>query len=98
MPKPQHDPLTDVQVRALRSGTIPIDVRDGELRGLILTILPSGLKQFSVRYRFQGKQRRLLLGEYPSVGPEEARKRARRALSAVDDGRDPAGERRAAKG
>jgi hypothetical protein len=71
MPKPQHDPLTDVQVRALRSGTIPIDVRDGELRGVILTILPSGLKQFSVRYRFQGKQRRLLLGEYPSVGLKE---------------------------
>lgn len=97
MPRVHHDPLTDVQVRTLSPGAIPIDVRDGELRGLIVTVLPSGRKQFSVRYRFQGKQRRLMLGEYPGLTLAEARKRARRAQTVIDDGRDPAGERQAAK-
>lgn len=97
MPRAQHDPLTDARVRALTPGATPIDVRDGELRGMVLTVLPSGRKQFTVRYRYRGKQRRLLLGEYPAVSLAEARKRARRAQSAVDDGRDPAGERAAAK-
>jgi integrase len=64
---------------------------------LVLTVLPSGRKQFTVRYRFQGKQRRLLLGEYPAVTLAVARKRARKAQSAIDDGRDPAGERQVAK-
>src|SRR5205085_10366286 len=44
-----------------------------------------------------GKQRRLLLGEYPAVTLAVARKRARKAQSAIDDGRDLAGERHAAK-
>ena len=96
MARVEHDPLTDAQVRALKAGNMPIDVRDGGLRGLVLTVLPSGRKQFAIRYRYQGKQRRLLLGEYGSVSLAEARKRARRAQSAVDDGRDPVGERAAA--
>lgn len=62
-----------------------------------MTVLPSGRKQFSVRYRFRGKQRRFLLGEFPAITLAVARKRARKAQSEVDDGRDPAGERRAAK-
>jgi integrase len=74
-----------------------MDIRDGGLLGLVLTVLPSGRKQFTVRYRFRGKQRRLLLGEYPAVTLAVARKRARKAQSALDDGRDLAGERQAAK-
>src|SRR5258707_519744 len=97
MPRVQHEPLTDMRLRALTPGAMPIDVRDGELRGLILTVLSSGRKQFAIRYRFRGAQRRFLLGEYPAVSLAEARKRGRRARSAIDDGRDPAGERRAAK-
>jgi integrase len=92
-----HDPLNDKRLRGLRPGTRPIDLRDGEVRGLIVTILPSGRKQFSVRYRFQGRQHRLLLGEYPGTTLAEARKRSRRAQSLIDDGRDPVGERQAAK-
>jgi integrase len=70
--------------------------RDGS-SGLILTVLPSGRKQLSVRYRFGGTQRRVLVGEYPAVSLAMARKRARHAAAAIDDGRDPAGEQHAAK-
>ena len=97
MPRVQHDALTDQRVRALTPGTTPIDVRDGELRGLILTVLPSGRKQFSLRYRYQGKQRRLVLGSYPGLSLAKARIVARKQQSAIDGDADPAGERHTAK-
>src|SRR4051812_18962429 len=84
----RHSTLTDRTIRTLAAKETPSDIRDGGQPGLVLTVLPSGRKQFSIRYRFQGKQRRLLLGEYPSVTLAEARKRARRAQGALDDGRD----------
>jgi integrase len=93
----RHSPLTDRGIRALLSKGTPFDVRDGGQPGLVLTVLPSGRKQFTLRYRFQGKQRRLLLGEYPAVSLALARKRTRKAQSSIDDGKDPAGERQAAK-
>ena len=97
MPRVAHDPLTDRQVRTLSAGRTPIDVRDGELRGLILTVLPSGLKQFAIRYRYRGKQRRHVLGAHPGLSLARARKLARNAQTAIDGGRDPAGEQQAAK-
>src|SRR4051812_27279943 len=97
MPRPTHAPLTDQQVRALTGSQRVVDIRDGELRGLILTVLPSGVKQFTVRYRFEGKQRRHVLGSYPGLSLASARKLARRAQSAIDAGEDPAGDVRAAK-
>jgi integrase len=94
-PTPRR-PLTDRMLRNLRPQTSPVDIRDGSSR-LVVTVLPSGRKQFSIRYRFAGKQRRLMFGEYPSVSLAEARKRARHAFAAIDNGRDPAGEQQAAK-
>jgi integrase len=88
--------FTDRAVRNLQPRQRPVDVRDGS-SGLILAVLPSGRKQFSIRYRFGGKQRRLMFGEYPAVSLATARKRARHAYAAIDDGRDPAGEQHAAK-
>src|SRR5439155_1552771 len=89
-------PFTDRMLRNLRPRTTPVDMRDGSSH-LVVTVLPSGRKQFSIRYRFAGKQRRLMFGEYPSVLLAEARKRARQAFAAIDNGRDPAGEQQAAK-
>src|SRR5262245_33177209 len=90
-------PLTDPSVRALRPGRTPIDVRDGQTRGLILTVLPSGRKQFALRYRAHGKQRRLVLGDYPGLSLEKARKLARHQQVAIDNGKDPAAVRQAAR-
>ena len=97
MARVQHPPLTDARMRTLAAGATPIETRDGETRGLIVTVLPSGRKQFAVRYRRAGKQKRLLLGEYPAVSLAVARKRARKAQSAIDNGEDPARDRQAAK-
>jgi len=89
--------LTDARLRSLAPSETPTEIRDGETRGLILTVLPSGRKQFAVRYRRAGKQKRLLLGEYPAVTLAVARKRARKAQSAIDNGEDPAHDRQLAK-
>ena len=97
MPSTTHRPLTDRHVRSVAPRQTPIDVRDGQTRGLILTVLPSGRRQFSIRYRYQGKQRRLVLGEYPQLSLAKARVRARAQQVAILDGGDPAAERRAAK-
>jgi len=97
MARAEHPPLTDAKLRKLKAGSAPVEVRDGEVRGLILTILPSGRRQFAVRYRRDGKQKRLLLGEYPAVSLATARKRARHEQGRIDNGEDPAGERQAAK-
>ena len=87
--------LTDPHLRALRPGPTARDVRDAH--GLIVRILPSGLTQFAIRYRYRGKQRRLVLGDYPGLSLAKARKRARAAQVAITDGHDPAGEQQAAK-
>ena len=88
---------TDPELKALKPAQHAIDYRDDEQPGLVIRVLPSGVVGFTVRYRFKGKQRRLKLGDYPAVTLAEARKRARKEASAIDDNRDPVAERRAAK-
>lgn len=73
------------------------EVPDGALPGLYLVVQPSGGKSWAVRYRADGKPRKLTLGPYPRMPLTEAREAARTALRAVAEGRDPAGEKRAAK-
>jgi integrase len=96
MPRVPQTPLTDGQVRRLVPGPRPIDVRDGG-RGLLLTVLPSGRKQFAIRYCFAGKHRRLVLGDFPTLTISRARGAAEDMRSAVRNGHDPAAERRAVK-
>jgi integrase len=63
--------------------------------GLCLLIAPSGAKLWRWRYRFDGKEKMMALGEYPLVTLNEARERhfiARKTLAA---GIDPMAERKA---
>jgi Arm domain-containing DNA-binding protein/integrase-like protein len=74
---------------------------DDDLRGFGLRVYASGRRIFVVQYRLRGgrggRTRRIVLGEYGKITPDEARKRAAKLLAAVDDGRDPAAERDEAK-
>ena len=73
------------------------EVPDGALPGLYLVVQPAGGKSWAVRYRADGKPKKLTLGAYPRLPLTEAREAARTALRAVAEGRDPAGEKQAAK-
>ena len=64
MPRSEGRPLTDAVVKALKPGTSRKDRRDGLQHGLVLSVLPSGRKQWCVRYRLAGRQARLVLGVY----------------------------------
>lgn len=69
-----------------------LELPDGALPGFYLVVQPSGSKSWAIRYRADGKTRKFTLGPYPRLGLAEARERARTALQAVSEGRDPGAE------
>jgi len=73
------------------------EIPDSLCTGLYLTVQPTGKKGWQVRYRHGGVHRRMTLGGYPVLSLADARQRAREALAAATEGRDPAGEVKAAK-
>ena len=77
-------PLTDVIVRNAKSTGKTCKLSDE--RGLYLEVSPTGSKWWRLKYRFDGKEKRLALGVYPDVGLKDARERreAARKLLAND--------------
>jgi len=73
------------------------EIPDPALSGLYLVVQPSGVKSWAVRYRHAGKPRKLTLGKWPIIGLADARLAASEALEAVEHGRDPGQEKKAAK-
>lgn len=71
---------------------------DATVRGLALRILATGRASWLVRtWTGTGKRTSIKIGEHPALKPAEARKMALVQLGAVQQGRDPVGERRAAR-
>ncbi len=55
--------LTDTAIRGAKAGKEPFKVYDRE--GLFLLVNPSGSKLWRWRYRFEGKEKLMAMGEYP---------------------------------
>ena len=90
--------FNDPFLKRLTPGPAAVDYSDLQQRGLIARVLPSGTIQFQVRYRLAGKQKRHTLGDYSDAFTlAKARKAARHALTAIDGGADPAGDKQAAR-
>lgn len=75
----------------------PGEYSDVEVRGFQLRVLPSGKRQFAIRYRVGGRKARLSLGDYGVLTVEQARKLAQQKLAEVAMGGDPSNARAEAR-
>jgi integrase len=74
-----------------------LELPDSLMSGLYLVVQPGGAKGWALRYRFDGKPRKLTLGRYPAFGLKDARDEAGRALRLLEHGTDPGEAKRAEK-
>ncbi len=88
-------PLTDTKIRNTKPDRKPKRLFDE--RGLYLEISPAGGRWWRLKYRFDGKEKRLSLGVYPDVLLKEARGRRDAARKLLVDGVDPSEHRKATK-
>lgn len=88
--------LTDKAVQAAKpKKDKPYKLFDGG--GLYLEVLPSGSKSWRLKYRVDGKEKRVAFGLYPVVSLKDARERAFEAKKLLVDGADPSAAKKAAK-
>jgi integrase len=88
-------PLTDVAIRNAKARAKPYKM--GDTLGLFLLVQPSGGKLWRFKYRIHGKEGKLAIGTYPSVGLADARRKRDEARDLVAAGKDPSIEKRRAK-
>lgn len=88
-------PLTDVAIRNAKPKEKPYKL--GDTLGLFLLVQPSGGKLWRLKYRFEGRERKLAIGTYPQLGLAEARKRRDEARDQLSQGKDPSREKKREK-
>jgi integrase len=79
--------LTAKKIENIKPGADRQEIPDGGCRGLYLIVQPSGRRSWAVRYRFDGKPKKLTLDGVGSLA--EARKAATGALHELERGNDP---------
>jgi integrase len=67
------------------------------VRGFGVIAFRNGGKCYIAQYRKDGRSRRTRIGEHGRLTPEEARRQAKIVLGAVESGKDPIAERKAAR-
>jgi len=91
--------LTKRFVDSVKPSSRDVLLWDDELARFGLRVKPSGAMTYVVQYRNRaGRTRRLALGRVGVLTPEEARRRAVKALLNVADGQDPSADRQAERG
>lgn len=88
-------PLSDTAIRNAKPGDKAKKMFDGG--GLYLEVSPKGGKWWRLKYRFDGKEKRLSLGLYPDVSLKDARERRDEARKLLANDTDPSENRKARK-
>lgn len=87
--------LTDTAIRKLRPTDKPFKL--GDSAGLYLLIKPNGSKLWYMKYRIDGKEKKLAFGPYPDVSLLTARQLRDSARSKMRAGVDPAVDKKIAQ-
>ena len=66
---------------------------DTDILGLAAKIHSSGMRGFTLDYRFAGRQRRMAIGRWPEWSVTAARERAKELRRMIDEGLDPLSQR-----
>lgn len=85
--------LTDTAIRKAKPSGKPVRFFDGG--GLYLEVSPGGSKLWRLKYRFDGKEKRLAIGVYPDITLAHARRARDEARSLLAQEIDPGENRKA---
>lgn len=80
-------PLTDTELRNFKPAEKSYKMGDGG--GLYIEVYPNGSKLWRMKYRFNGKEKRLAFGAWPIVGLKAARMARDEAKALLAQGIDP---------
>ena len=91
--------LTNTSVRGIPSpatGAVTVwdGDHDGKVKGFGVRVYASGVRSFFINYRIDGQEKRHAIGSFPTWSADAAREEAKRLRKAIDQGEDPAGNRR----
>ena len=87
--------LTDTAIRLAKAEASDRKLADS--KGLYLLVTASGSKLWRLKYRIDGKEKKLALGSYPEVGLKLARARRDAARQSAQAGSDPSIAKREAR-
>lgn len=87
--------LTDTTIRTAKPRDKEYKLADSG--GLYLLVTPAGGKLWRLKFRIDGKERKLSLGAYPEISLAEARKERDAARAKLAKGSDPAREKQRQK-
>lgn len=88
-------PLTDTKLRSVKSSDKTQKLFDE--KGMYLEVTPKGGTYWRLKYRIDGKEKRLSFGVYPEVSLKEAREKRTEARKLIANGVDPSEVRKAEK-
>jgi len=90
----RRERLTEKLVRdAVPAESKDYQIFDDQIRGLAVRVNRSGVRAFTLDYRFAGRQRRMTIGRWPEWSVTAARERAKELRREIDLGEDPLAHR-----
>lgn len=82
-------PLTAIQIKQATPSKDGKTLKLTDGLGMYLEVTPTGSKYWRMKYRFDGKEKRLALGVYPEVSLAEAREKRDAARKLIAEGANP---------